>query len=103
MESPYSIHVVPDQTTDGGFCYLAYHPELSGCMSHGETVAKAIHELHAARELYLKTLHELGEPIPPQPQNPVLAIWETVPTKPVSSEQTLLSSGLPKAELSPVH
>jgi predicted RNase H-like HicB family nuclease len=101
MESTYSIHVVPDATTDGDFCYLAYHPELPGCMSHGKTVAEAIHELHAARELYLKTLDELGQPIPPKPQNPVFATWKT--EAPISTKTILLADSLPKAELIPVH
>ena len=101
MESPYSIHVVPDSTTDGEFCYLAYHPELPGCMSHGRSVAEATHELHAARELYLKTLEELGQPIPPIPSNPVLAVWNA--EAPVSTETILLDDSVPKAELTPVH
>ena len=100
MESTYSIHVVPDETTDGAFCYMAYHPELPGCMSHGGTVEEAIHQLHAARELYLQTLNELGEPIPPKPRNPVFAAWKTM--APISEKTILLADRVPKAELSPV-
>lgn len=101
MELPYSIHIVPDATTHGEFCYLAYHPELPGCMTHGKTVEEAIQELQAARELYLHTLNELGQPIPQQPEHPVVAIWKTESVAPVSFQAIV--SDIPKAELSPVH
>ncbi len=45
IELPYSTVVVPDVTTDGEFCYMAYHPELEGCMPHGDTPEEALHNL----------------------------------------------------------
>jgi len=56
IKLPYSIKVVPDQSTEGFPCYMAYHPELSGCMSHGDTVQEAISNLSGAKKLYIKTL-----------------------------------------------
>ena len=76
MSEAYSIYVVPDQTTEGLSCYLAYHPELQGCMSHGATAGEAIQGLHAARDLYLITLRELGQPIPPPSNSQTVVIWE---------------------------
>ncbi len=41
-----------DETTTGGFVYLARDPNLPGCMAHGGTVDEAIVNLNEARELY---------------------------------------------------
>jgi predicted RNase H-like HicB family nuclease len=77
MSEAYSIHVVPDQTSEGVNCYLAYHPELQGCMSHGATVADALQNLEDARTLYLETLRELGQEIPPPSKVQTIAVWES--------------------------
>lgn len=50
MDVPYSTVVVPDMTTDDELCYMAYHPELEGCMTHGDTPEEALSNLHEARE-----------------------------------------------------
>ncbi len=63
----YSTYVVPDITTDQAPCYLAYHPELEGCMSHGDTPEEAINNLREATELYISTLIEMGIEVP-EPQ-----------------------------------
>jgi hypothetical protein len=34
-------------------CYVAWHPELTGCMAQGWTVQEALRSLDDARELYL--------------------------------------------------
>ena len=97
MSEIYSIHVVPDETTEGSPCYLAYHPELQGCMNHGRTVTEAVSGLHAARELYLKTLHDLGQPIPRSAGETVI-VWENfsgVPATPAISSHP----SLPTTEL----
>ena len=60
----YSTVVVPDVTTEGEPCYLAYHPELEGCMSHGYTPDEASDNLREARELYLATIAEMGVEAP---------------------------------------
>ncbi len=100
MAETYSIHVVPDETTEGSACYLAYHPELEGCMSHGTTVGEAIQELHAACELYLSALKELGEPIPSPSTNQTMVIWENYSYSPISpGVHTSVSSLLPISEL----
>ena len=64
MALTYQTEVVPDMTTEGTACYLASHPELPGCMSHGRTPEEALRNLDDARELYLRALLEKGRDIP---------------------------------------
>jgi predicted RNase H-like HicB family nuclease len=52
----YAVEVVPDSTTDGMLCYRASHPELPGCMAHGETPEEALENLEDAKRLYVETL-----------------------------------------------
>lgn len=61
---PYTLRVVPEECTDGSSCFLATHPELPGCMSHGATVEEAIQNLAEARELYIAELLERGLEVP---------------------------------------
>ena len=65
---PYAVEVVPDATTDGEPCYLASHPELPGCLAHGDTANDAIDNLNDARRLYIETLLERGLQVP-RPQS----------------------------------
>ena len=77
---PYSIFVVPDVTTDNEPCYMAYHPELEGCMSHGNTPEEALHNLGEVTELYISVLLDKGLQIP-LPQGMVLT-WDVAsPTR----------------------
>jgi predicted RNase H-like HicB family nuclease len=62
--TPYSTVVVPDQTTDDEPCFMACHPELEGCMSHGSTPEEALHNLREVTDLYLSVLREKGLEIP---------------------------------------
>ena len=61
----YEAIVVPDLCTDGTPCFLARHPELPGCMSHGATPEEALDNLQGARELYIRSLLEDGMTVPP--------------------------------------
>ena len=99
MEPAYSIYVVPDETTDRSACYRAYHPELEGCMSHGDTVHEAIQGLHAARELYLTTLRELGQLIPPPPEIDTVVIWENFSAAKTAPAFFVSAPALPTTEL----
>lgn len=76
MSVPYSTVVVPDVTTDGEPCYMAYHPELEGCMTHGDTPEEALRNLGEARRLYISALLDDGLEVPP-PQG-VMTSWEVV-------------------------
>lgn len=76
MDLPYSTVVVPDVTTDGELCYMASHPELEGCMTHGDTPEDALRNLSEARMLYISALIDDGLQVP-QPQE-TSANWEIV-------------------------
>lgn len=67
VDLPYSTVVVPDVTTDGELCYMASHPELEGCMTHGDTREEALRNLDDARRLYISALIDDGLQVP-QPQ-----------------------------------
>lgn len=56
----YSTEIVPDEYTDGGMTYRASHPELPGCMAHGDTPGEARLNLDGARDLYIRTLLARG-------------------------------------------
>jgi len=71
----YRTEVLPSKTTEGEFCYIAFHPELVGCMSHGDTPQEAMDNLSEAKSLYIKTLLEKGQSIPP-PKSSEVVIWE---------------------------
>jgi predicted RNase H-like HicB family nuclease len=94
---PYAVEVVPDVSTDGEACYVARHPELPGCMSHGDSPEEAKANLEEARELYLRTLLEDGLE-PPRPATlearsraPFVAIWTFIaqPAKPTTTSKPL--------------
>lgn len=73
---PYSTFTVPDMTTANEPCYVAYHPELEGCMSHGATPEEALRNLAEVTELYISTLLEKGLEVP-LPQG-IEVTWEVV-------------------------
>ena len=64
MHIPYPLRVTPEETTENGLCYLAEHPDLPGCMSHGDSPEEAIGSLAEARKLYITTLLKRRESVP---------------------------------------
>lgn len=64
MQRRYTAIVKLDEATDGTFTYLAYHPDLDGCMSHGDTAEEALANLENARRLYIETMLEQGIELP---------------------------------------
>jgi predicted RNase H-like HicB family nuclease len=64
IDLPYAVEVVPESTTDGMLCYRASHPELPGCMAHGDTPDEALENLEDARRLYIETLLVKGLQVP---------------------------------------
>lgn len=99
MNEAYSVHVVPDQTSEGSDCYLAYHPELQGCMSHGKTVIEALKNLEEARTLYIETMRELGQEIPPPSTVQTMAVWENFTAPVVAYSDGSSAPTLPVTEL----
>jgi predicted RNase H-like HicB family nuclease len=51
------------QDEDGG--WVAEVPSLPGCISQGDTREEALLNIADAAELWIESMHELGEPIPP--------------------------------------
>ena len=47
---------------DGAF--IAEMPELPGCMAHGDTPEAALTNVREAKELWIETAKEFGDPIP---------------------------------------
>lgn len=60
----YLTAIKLDETTDGQTCFVAWHPELPGCMAQGLTMDEAEKNLTDARELVIEHLYSDGLPIP---------------------------------------
>jgi antitoxin HicB len=60
---PYRIEIHPE-VVEGQIVYVATHPELIGCRSHGDTPEEALASLREARELYIRTAVEDGVELP---------------------------------------
>lgn len=65
----YDLTVTPD-LAGGRLVYVARHPALRGCMSHGDTPEEAIASLSEALELWLEAAREGGIQVPPPHPNP---------------------------------
>lgn len=101
LSLPYSTIVVPDVTTDNEPCYVAYHPELEGCMSHGNTPEEAVYNLREVRELYISALLDKGLDIP-LPQG-VKIIWDVVsPTRSEAETDIYMLPSITPLVFSPV-
>ncbi len=89
----YASVVTPDETTDGSFTYLAYHPDLDGCMSDGETPDEALANLEEAKKLYIETLVEKGLEVPP-PKG--LSFTETCASTATTVQGRIVTTTLPR-------
>jgi predicted RNase H-like HicB family nuclease len=63
-ERKYLTVIRLEQTTDGGYCYIAFHPELPGCMSQGDTPEEAEANLAEARQMVIEHLLANGLSVP---------------------------------------
>lgn len=62
----YTIKLYPD--SEGG--YVAQIEDLPGCLTQGDTLEEAVDNINEARELWIETAYEAGDPIPlPLSQN----------------------------------
>jgi predicted RNase H-like HicB family nuclease len=80
IQEPEYLSIVRRETrTDGSLTWVAYHPDLPGCMAHGSTPEEALAGLSEARRMVLRHLREQG----------------IAPPEPASSEvaQTVLAAG----------
>ena len=62
--SEYFTIVRREETTDGKYCYIAFHPEFPNSLSQGETVKEAEENLVEATELTIAHLEASNLPIP---------------------------------------
>ncbi len=58
MKFKFATQVIPESLSDGTTCYLALHPDLDGCMAHGDTQEEALSNLEEARRLLFEVLLE---------------------------------------------
>lgn len=61
---PYTTVVFLDQSTDGESIYVALNPELEGCVSQGDTLNEALHNLNEARVDFIYFLLKDGLEVP---------------------------------------
>jgi len=57
----YSVNIQYDRKDN---VFVAYVPELPGCMAHGKTKRQALEEIETAKELWLEIAAEEHMPIP---------------------------------------
>ena len=55
MKLPYKLEIVPDTEESG---YIAYYPELQGCITCGETIESAVLNARDAKKAWLETAIE---------------------------------------------
>jgi predicted RNase H-like HicB family nuclease len=68
-EPGYDVEIAPERYGDG-VIYVARHPELPGCTSHGSSPAEALENLADAREMYMAGLRRSGQPLPQPHESP---------------------------------
>ncbi len=61
---PYTIILTRDETTDGEPIFVAFNPELPGCLAQGETEAEVLTNLIDARTEYILGLLQHNLPVP---------------------------------------
>jgi len=67
LNYPVTLFAEPE----GGYSVII--PDLPGCMSQGETLQEAMDNIEEARQLWIETALEYGDPIPlPSPKS----VWQ---------------------------
>jgi len=61
---PYVTEILREELPDGATVFVAYHPELDGCVAQGDSVAAAKTELKSIQVKYILHLLEHGLPVP---------------------------------------
>ena len=63
-ERKYQTIIRLEETTDGSYCYIAYHPELPDCKSQGDTPQEAEENLREATQMLIEHLISNNLPVP---------------------------------------
>ncbi|HGY55635.1 MAG TPA: type II toxin-antitoxin system HicB family antitoxin [Caldithrix abyssi] len=64
--------VIIEQDEDGIF--VAEVPSLPGCISQGKTRSEAVKNIHEAIEIYIESLKDHNEPIPPSIDEEIIEV-----------------------------
>ena len=59
----YRVQIVPE-VVDDEIVYVASHPELAGCISHGSSPEEARMNLFEVRDLYISALLDSNQVVP---------------------------------------
>lgn len=86
MKLPYPIEIIADKDEGG---YVAFHPDLKGCITCGQTIESAIAALADAKCAWLEAALESGREIP-LPDNSSSSSYSLGFCAP-KSDETLLS------------
>ena len=63
--------------------FVAFAPELAGCMAHGETREEALQNIQEAIRHWIDVARETGKPVP-RPKGERLEFWSDVASKPTN-------------------
>lgn len=74
-KQPYQIDLEEDKLSDGSRCWLATHPEFTGCHGAGDSPEEAIKELNEVRSgvIYFMLVDGLEIPAPTKKTT----VWNT--------------------------
>ncbi len=61
-------------TNDEDGVFIAEAPTLPGCISQGSTRTEAVNNIREAIDLYLESLRESGDPVPPSISEEVVEV-----------------------------
>lgn len=71
VAADYPVTIRPLSASDGGG-FVAFAPDLPGCMSDGETPQEALANIEDAIISWIEAAHEMGRPVPePAPEAPL--------------------------------
>ena len=72
--------------SDDDDLYIAYAPELPGCMAHGDTYEDALKNITDAMNFWIETVQEIGKPVPkPKVNDIIFDIHKTAPELPTAA------------------
>ena len=86
------------QWSDEDQAFVAWVPDLPGCMAHGDTYQAALESILSAMEAQLEVCQELGRDVP-EPSGKLEMNWSESPAKKVSPSVLLEMRQVPKVKV----